>query len=133
MTWYAAHMIQYFKKKQGVQKSYLVWENVVLIEATTPTEAWQIARQIGEEEYGDDGDESLKIDGEPAVSVFGGIRKLIECMPTVVSELDWNEDFKPGHLTEITYSGYEVDIEELPKLINGEMAVVTYQDDKNFD
>lgn len=126
MSWYAAHMIQYFKLKEGVQKTYLVWENVVLIQAATPDDALKEAKSIGNEEYGDTGDESLRINDQPAISVFGGVRKLIECQDTVIFDRG-DSSLPPSHGTEVTYSFLEVDAEELDDLIKGEAVTVLYE------
>ncbi len=50
MTWYAAHVILLTKFLDGVQDSYPVWENVVLINAATSEEAYAIADRKGNAE-----------------------------------------------------------------------------------
>lgn len=51
MSWYAAHIIQYWKFLDGVQDSYPLYENIVLIQAEVADEAWEKANQIGYDVY----------------------------------------------------------------------------------
>lgn len=95
MRWYAAHVIVYFKRKKEPQKRFLVWENIVLIRARTPDEAWEKAEKFGrQEESFDDG--TTRIGGHPCHVVFAGVRKVTECLesknrPTDGTELTYNE------------------------------------------
>ena len=52
--WYAAHLIEYAKFRDGVQDYYPFYENVVLIEADSPEEAWDKAEQFGKDNEFDD-------------------------------------------------------------------------------
>lgn len=47
MTWYAAHIILLTKFLDGVQDSYPIWENIVLINAETSDDAHAIADKKG--------------------------------------------------------------------------------------
>lgn len=136
MTWYAAHLIQYFRLKEGIQTTFPVWENVVLINAQSVDEAFKEAERIGREEYGPIETEDLRLDDQPAISVFGGVRVLVECQETIAT---WDEagliegesDNQVGHGTEVTYLEFEVDGEDaLQRLIAGGTVNVTYLDSK---
>ncbi|MEO8608309.1 MAG: DUF4288 domain-containing protein [Chloroflexota bacterium] len=119
MTWYAAHLIQYFQLRDEPQDHYKAWENIVLIQADSTEEAFKMARAIGTERFGDI-DDTLRLDDKPAKSVFGGVRKLVDCE---------DKDLHPGHGTEVTYFEFELDSEEgLKQLIDGETVTVEYEE-----
>ncbi len=120
MSWYAAHLIQYFKYRQRRQRSFLVWENIVLIRARSAEEAYAKAEQIGREEEAHD-DESLRMDGHPAQLLFAGVRKVVLCV---------DPDRRPSDGTEVSYTEMELPSEEaVRKLVDGEPVVVKIADD----
>lgn len=94
MNWYAAHLIMYFKYRHARQRSFLVWENVVLIHAADSEEAYAKAERRGREEEACD-DETLTMGGRPAKMLFAGVRKVTLCV-------DPHE--RPGDGTEVTYN-----------------------------
>lgn len=51
--WYAASIIMLVKFKDGNQDKYPVWENVVLIKASSGDEALELAEKRGREEEGE--------------------------------------------------------------------------------
>ena len=53
MGWYAASIIMYTEFKDGVQDKYPVWENIILIEGQSETEAKEKAEKRGREDEGD--------------------------------------------------------------------------------
>jgi hypothetical protein len=119
--WYAAHVIMYFKVKEGVQDQFLVWENIWLVEAKSSEEAWEKAVQLGRAEEGDD-EGSLRWNDRPATCVFAGVRKVVECQSL-------SPEYELGDRTEITYSQLVVDSEEaLAKLVNGDPVSVLYEE-----
>jgi hypothetical protein len=119
MSWYAAHMIQYFKYRQGRQRSFMVWENIVLIRARNAEEAYAKAERIGREEEAFD-DESLRVDGHPAQLLFAGVRKVVLCL---------DPDRRPGDGTEVSYTEMELRSEEdVRKLVAGESIAVKIAD-----
>lgn len=131
MTWYAAHIIQLIKFLDGVQDSYPLYENIVLIQADSSSQAWETARTIGLSIYNEDGATSTTTENDrPAALVFAGVRKIIECENfggSGPSRLD--KDFVSTHGTEISHSGLQVDsAEALAKLVNGEPALVLYEE-----
>jgi len=52
MGWYAAHIIQYARFKDGRQDTYPCYENIVLLEAASISAAQEEAVRIGREHYG---------------------------------------------------------------------------------
>jgi hypothetical protein len=117
--WYAAHIIMFAEFKDGVQDKYPVMENVVLIHAKTEEEAFAKAEAIGKEDEGDS-DGTFKWEERPARLVFGGIRKLIECV---------DEEQQPADGTEVTYSFIEVaNKESLDKIVRGDPVQVLYEE-----
>ncbi len=94
MKWYAAHMIQYFKRRKGRQRSFLTWENIVLFRAVDWEEAYEKAERMGREEEAFD-DESTRIGNHPAKCVFAGVRKIVECL---------EPEKRPRNGTEISYT-----------------------------
>jgi hypothetical protein len=111
MTWYAAHLILYVRFKTGRQRHYPVWENIVLIRATTAEQAMAKAERRGREDEGDC-DGSFRWDGRPAEWVFAGVRKLMRCV---------DADEQPRDGTEVTYLELEVGSKEaLQKFVDGE-------------
>lgn len=119
MKWYAASIIICIKYKDGNQGTYPLMENVVLIQASTDDEAYEKASKRALT-YEGDADGTFCWDGRPANAVFGGIRKVIECV---------DSDSPPDDGTEITYSMMEVDSEDtLKKLIDGESVAIVYEE-----
>lgn len=119
MKWYAAHLIEFIKFRDGVQDRYPFYENVVLIEAGSPEEAWTKADQFGKENELDD--TSLTWNDRPAQMVFAGVRKVIA--PCSFEE----PDSGPTHGTELTYSLLVIDKEEdFHNFLNNEPADVHY-------
>ena len=126
MTWYAAHSIMYVKFKDGNQDKYPIWENIILIEASSSDEAWDKAEIRARED--EDEDENPRgesfWEGRPFKFVFAGIRKLVSCMD---KEIFLNEENSPTHGTEITYSQMEFpDFDSLSKFLKGEEVSVKY-------
>ena len=95
MSWYAAHLIMYFKRRKGTQAKFLVWENIVIFQANSSEAAYEKAEKRGREEELVD-DETLTLGGHPVRMVFAGVRKVTECQdesarPTSGSEITYNE------------------------------------------
>lgn len=126
--WYAAHVIMAFRYREGKQGAIPVWENVFLVQASSPSEAQEVATAIGREEAGHD-DPSTTWDGIPVRLTFAGVRKVVECSPP--------PDPAAGELgtgTEVTYTEFLVDSETaLEQLVAGEAVTVTLQDEFDDD
>ena len=104
MPWFAAHAIIYLKCLDGAQDSYVVWENVYLIEAADRNQADQRARERASQETQAHDDPALPkcqahttYGGRPARWEFAGIRKVVD-----VFHLS-SEDV-PGHGDELTFN-----------------------------
>jgi hypothetical protein len=124
MTWYAAHIIVSIRPIKPRKGPILVYENVILIEASDAEEAWTKARKHAEASIVED--ESLRVNGAPATESLVGIRKIIE-----VSNrwpLSQSGD-RPVDGTEITYSEFQVKNERaLSKLAKGEETLIRYME-----
>jgi hypothetical protein len=77
--WFAAHVVMMTQLKEHKQDHFPVWENIVLIEAANEAEAFEKAEARGRADEGDD-DGSYRYGRRPAKWVFGGVRKLTECI-----------------------------------------------------
>jgi hypothetical protein len=124
MTWYAAHIILLTKFLDGVQDSYPVWENVVLINAATSDEAYAMADKKGEAESSVG---SHTHDGRPAIWVYAGTRKLNECLEC----FDPEERASGGmeeYGTEVTYSSFVLpDEDAMQKMLANRDVTVLYE------
>jgi len=119
MAWYAAHAIVYFEITDGPQDGFQVFENVFLVQADTPDQAWAKAREFARQDEGDDRG-SLRVGGRLAQRVFGNIRK-------VVSVCHEDPDGHLGDGDEVTYSEFVVaDRRALDKLIGDEDVELLY-------
>ena len=117
-NWYAAHLILYVKLKNAPQRSYPVWENIVLVKAGTVEEAYAKAEAPGKAEEGDD-DGTFRWGGKPARWVFAGVRKLTLCE---------DAEKRSSGGTEVSYSEMEVDSEQaFQKLVHGQAVSVKYR------
>lgn len=117
MNWYAAHNVMIVQFKDGIQNKYPFWENIVLIQANSDSEAFAKAEQRAKEDEGDSCG-TFTWDGRPARWCFAGVRKLVDCMEATEP---------PTNGTEVTYLEMEVDnAGALSKLMNGEPVMVKY-------
>jgi len=124
MNWYAAHLIMFFKYREGRQRSYPVWENIVLVRAKNEDEGFVKAEQIGQEEAADD-DKSLTWGGRPTRIVFAGVRKLVLCV---------DPERRPGHGTEVSYNEMHLPSEKaVYQLAAGEPVDVTLNEVRMAD
>ncbi|HEX5751224.1 MAG TPA: DUF4288 domain-containing protein [Archangium sp.] len=126
MAWYAASVVMYFQLKDEPQDDFYIWENVYLIDAPDSAEARRKAEYFGRLEEGDD-DGTLTWNGRPAKQVYGGIRKLLTCAPSLTSRTGDSETIEDG--TEATFSAFMVSSrKELEAFIRGESVQVTYEE-----
>jgi hypothetical protein len=119
MNWYAAHIVMYFKQKGGRQKSFPVWENIVLVRGHDADEALAKAEQRGRDELlGDDG--SIRWGGIPAEMKFAGVRKVVLCE---------NRESRPTDGTEVSYTELELGSEKaIRQFVAGESVAVKITD-----
>lgn len=125
MAWFCAHAIFYFELKDEPQDSYLVWENVYLVEAPTDEQALSEAERYAraEEEASSD---TLTLNEKPCRYRFAGVRKLITV--SHIGEADEPDDL-PTSGAEVTYSEFEVDtFDEVTRLAQGEFVDVLYRE-----
>lgn len=117
MKWYIAHIIMLIKFQDSNQDRFPVWENMVLLQASSEDEALDKARKIGIKNQSVTNSD-FTWDNMPAYFVFAGVRKLIDCI---------NPEQCPNDGTEVSYSQFEVDSEEsLNQLVSGESVFVQY-------
>ncbi len=119
MSWYVGHLLMLVKFKDGNQDKFPIWENIILIEASSTDEALLKGKEKGLADQSPSHNDFLW-GNRPAYFVFAGIRKLIECT---------NPDQQPSDGTEISYSQFEVDSHKsLEKLIAGDEVMVYYKE-----
>ena len=122
--WYCAHAIFYFEFKYEEQDSYLVHENVYLIQAVDESSAMGKAIKIAKENEDLSENNHLELNEKPARYLFSGIRKLI----TVSNYDKENEDIIESDV-EATYSELEVDnLNQVKKLSEGSFVEVLYRE-----
>jgi hypothetical protein len=119
MSWYAAHLVMYFKRKRGPQRRFLVWENIVLVKAATSDEAYEKAERRGrEEEAASNG--GTTIGGHPSRMIFAGVRKITTCE---------DENSRPNDGIEVTYNEFGVRSEAaIRELVDGKPVMVEMLD-----
>jgi hypothetical protein len=114
--WFAAHVIMYFKYKDGNQDSYTVWENVFLVEAASTDEAFEKAARLGRADEGDS-QGSLTCDDRPATLTYAGVRKVVR--------VGYGVDDKPVDGEEVTDNVLLVkDAKAFARLVEGKPVVV---------
>lgn len=123
MAWYSASLIYVIRLKSAGQVDFPVWENTCLIEAEDDNEAFQKAEVIGREREVED--DTLALNGEPAVMSFYGVRKIFE----IYAPFDVIEFVRPDHGTEVGFSRYSVSaIDDLEKLMSGECVQIFFEE-----
>lgn len=130
--WYCAHVLHYFQYDDEKQDSFLVQENIYLVQATSPDEAMVKGELQGKkvEQYLEGS--GLCLNDRPASLRFASVRKVVECQ-----DLDGQVEIPTDEEIELTYSEYIVSSkEEFEKLIHGRTATVDYvggedEDDDN--
>ena len=122
MAWYAAHSIISIRPTRRSKGKVLVYENVILVEAKTDDEAREKAQKHAQAAIVED--QTLTIDGDPAISRFEGIRKLISVSnPWPLSQ----DGERPVDGTEITYSKFLLKDEgALINLTEGKEVLIEY-------
>lgn len=121
--WYAAHIITAFRYREPHrkrrQRRFYVWENIVLIRARSPEEAWKKAEEYAREEASHD-DKTLRMNGVPVTMDFAGIHKVVEVV---------DPKKRPAHGTEITYNEFNIaSPADLKRLVAGDPVYVEYQE-----
>jgi hypothetical protein len=121
MTWYSAHIITYVKFLDEHQDTYPIRENVILIDAATPGEAYEIAETEGRE-IACANDQMTWEDRQPVLE-FAGVRKVMELRRL------HNTAGTPAHCAEVSYSKLEaVDEKTLRDFATGMAVNIRYVD-----
>ena len=117
MAWFAAHAVMYLKLKDEPQDNFLVWENVLLVQADTPDQAEERAVARAREDEGDSNG-TLTYGDKPATWVFAGLRK-------VLSVAHRADSLRSGD--EVTYSEFLLqDLASIQKFARGDDLEVRY-------
>lgn len=120
--WFCARAIFYYRLNG--QGSFLIHENVYLIEADGDSQALVSAEKLGRESEDLNEGGHLEVNGQSAQYIFAGIRKLIQ--------VESSPETAKGRLpsgTEATYSVMEVDtLEAVEALARGEAMSVYYRE-----
>lgn len=120
--WYCAHAIFYYKYEG--QSSYLLHENVYLIDSKDDDQALAVAEKTAKENEDLSLDGHLELNSVKAQYIFAGIRKVIQV------ELD--SETARGRLfsgVEATYSVMEVDsLDDVENLVSGDATTVLYRE-----
>jgi Domain of unknown function (DUF4288) len=89
VSWYLSREIVYFEfTDQADQDEYQVWENLILINAQNPEEAYQKALKHG---FGNE--EDVTIDGRKGRCKFKGLKTLVAVYENIEdgAEIEWQE------------------------------------------
>jgi hypothetical protein len=124
-NWFSVHAIFYFELLDEPQSSYLVHENVYLVNAIDGDAAEEIGAQVALDAQDLSEDGHLELNEKKVRYVYAGIRKVIEVEPRE----EGNEFTAQPQAVEVTYSVYEVDsLEQVQSLARGEMIEVMYRE-----
>ena len=116
-NWFAAHVVMWVKYTDHKQKTFPLWENVILIRARSVEEAFTKAEAHGQRMAGNE-KPTFTWGGKPAAWVFGGVRKVTACDDSAE---------RPDDGTEITYTQMRVrSAAALKKFLDGEPVGVQY-------
>jgi len=116
-NWFAAHVVLWVKYTEHKQKTFPLWENVILIKARSEAEALAKAEAHGQR-MACRGKPTFTWGSKPATWVFGGVRKVTACDDSAE---------RPDDGTEITYTQMRVrSAAALKKLLEGEPVGVQY-------
>ncbi len=121
---FCAHAVFYFKLLHQEQETFLVHENVYLIDAEDAEKATQSALLLAKSNEDANEDGHLELNEQKAAYLFVGLRKVIEVEPSAapVSALGLAG-------LELTYSEFEVDtMAEVLGLARGDMVDVLYRE-----
>lgn len=109
--WYLSHEILYLEPDDvSNERERLVWENLILINANSPDEAYQKALQ-----HGLDSQCEVKVDGQPRRFKFKGLKNLVLIY----------DDLEDG--AEIEWLETTLDKEELEKLIRAKQDMHAFR------
>jgi hypothetical protein len=125
MAWYVAHAILSLEHLEEPRDRFLVWENLLIIEAVDSEQAWEAAERRAAQDATPEGSDFLPdgrpatlFDGRPARWRYVGVRK-------VVSVSHDTEDGVLHSGDEVSYNEFEMtSIGQVEALARGEEIVV---------
>jgi hypothetical protein len=121
---FCAHAIFYFKLREVEQESFLVHENVYLVDAADPASARVRAEAVARSNEDASEDGHLELNEHKASYVYAGLRKIVEA-----EQLPLTVNLDAANGLELTYSELEVDtLDEVLALARGEMVEVLYRE-----
>jgi len=96
------------------QDHYIVWENIVHIQAASEEQAYEKAKLRALEDEAD----GQFLNNQPSEWVFAGVRMLCECV---------DSDQRPGDGTEVSFLELEFDSKEgLEKFVGGKSGMAQF-------
>ena len=117
MAWYVAHSILVVRFKEGIQRSFTAWENVLLVQAASDAEAVSKA-EYRARSYEGDGGGTFSWEGRPARYEYLGLRKIVRCP---------DDELHDG--SELTFSYFVVpDQHALDVLVAGDAVDARYEE-----
>jgi hypothetical protein len=124
-NWFSIHAIFYYELIDLPQTSYLIHENIYLVEASDWDEAQAIGLEVTKNLQDFNLDGHLELNDQKVRYLLAGIRKII----SVETQTEGNEFVARSSGIEVSYSEYEVDtLDEVKALANGEMVNVLYRE-----
>jgi hypothetical protein len=110
MQWYAAHIVMSIDIKDGNSDPISIFENIIVIQASSHKTASKKAKAFAKEQEGDDNG-TFKWCDKPAFLKFAGIRKTVLCVDPQSDQWDGKE---------VTYSEFELPNQKsLAKFLQG--------------
>lgn len=110
IKWYLSYEVLYFEYEDSkLQEDYVVWENLILIEADSPEKAYRKAVEHGKLSEGE-----LRINEKKGFCKFKGLKKLIPIYEEIEDgcEIEWRE--------------YEASKKELNKLVGSKRKLQAF-------
>lgn len=125
-TWFAVSVLFAFDDIEEPQSRWHVWEDVVLIEASSEEELTAKTRAYGEATADANAKAGLDMSGQLAFMRFIGVRKIVEIANPTYLDIEQSEH-PPVDGTEITFSEFIVESrDDLEKLAKGEEVSLIY-------
>jgi hypothetical protein len=117
-AWFAVHVVMLVKFKRAVQRTFPLWENIILVRARTADEAEQIALRDAKLSEGD-ASGTFTWNGKAATWVCIGARRTVEIRNSASNNARLTE------VNEVTYLSFELESrKELKSLMSGKRARV---------
>ena len=125
MVWYVAHAILSLEHLEEPRDRFLIWENLLIIDALDPEQAWEAAETRAAQDatpedayFLPDGQPATILDGRPARWRYMGVRKVVAVA----------HDTEEGVLhsgDEVSYNEFEAtSIEQVESLARGDEVML---------